>query len=98
MIHDLNGSAPAVREHRFLPLYIGWTSDLGIKPDATFVDWRAEGAGEVVPLLNSYWQRMAIYQGVLRYPELSRLLPQRPEAAVTAMLVTDRALFPQGQS
>lgn len=75
---------PAVRQHQFLPLYVGWVAALGLRPDGSFVRWDYETDREdVKPLRDAYWQRMAICQGVKKYPELSALLPERPSSAQT---------------
>ena len=75
---------PAVREHRFLPLYLGWVAALGIRPDGSFVYFEYESAPKPVRSLEeSFWQRMAIFQGARKYPELRALLPERPTTAAT---------------
>jgi hypothetical protein len=74
----------AVRKNTFLPLYVGWIAVLGIRPDGSFVRWDCEGDNDTVrPLASSYWQRMAICQGVKKYPELRALLTERPPSAQT---------------
>ncbi len=73
-----------VRAHRFLPLYVGWSSTLGLQPDGSFVRWDQEAATPgLKPLSSRYWRRMAISQGVKHYPELASLIPLRPAEAVT---------------
>ena len=55
---------------------------LGIRPDGSFVRWQCEDdPGVVKPLSDPFWERMAICQGVKRYPELASLLPERPSEA-----------------
>src|SRR5689334_16662837 len=72
----------AVRKHAFLPLYLGWVSALGIRPDGAFVRWDHEENPEIVTaLLDPYWRRMAVCQGARKYPELGALIPQRPATA-----------------
>lgn len=74
----------AVREHRFLPLYAGWLSALGLGPDGSFVRWDQEDdPRRVKKLSNAYLQRLAICQGARKYPELAVLIPQRPASAET---------------
>src|SRR5262249_31322959 len=72
----------AVRKHRFLPLYLGWVAALGIRADATLVRWDYEADSDAVRALEDpYWQRMALCQGAKKYPDLSALIPPRPESA-----------------
>lgn len=74
----------AVRTYHFLPLYLGWLSTLGIRPDGTWVRWDHEDdPTSIKPLSNAYLQRMALCQGRRKYAELSVLLPPRPESAHT---------------
>jgi hypothetical protein len=73
-----------VREHDFLPLYLGWVAALGIRPDQSFVRWDYEITPERVgPLLEPFLQRLAICEGARKYPELGALLPERPAMALT---------------
>jgi len=73
-----------VNEHNFLPLYIGWVSTFGIRPDGSFIRMDEDGPSKnIQPLQDSFWQRMAICQGVKKYPELESLLPVKPAEAVT---------------
>ena len=74
---------PSVREHGFLPLYLGWVAVLGIRPDGSFVYLGYEPAPKPARLLEQpFWQRVAIHQGAKKYPELRALLPERPVNAV----------------
>ena len=74
----------AVREHEFLPLYVGWLSTLGIRPNGSWVRWDHEDdPTPIKPLANLFLQRMALCEGTKKYPELSVLLPPRPESAHT---------------
>lgn len=74
---------PAVAEHRFLPLYIGWTAVLGIDPDGVLVRWEIETDRPTHSvLINPYWQRVALCEGARVIPELRGLLPGRPMEAV----------------
>jgi hypothetical protein len=82
----LHSLEPAVREHGFLPLYIGWLATLGIRPDGSFVWW--DDSNEIKhpclkPLVSGYYQRLAICDGARKYPELRALLPDRPADAQT---------------
>jgi hypothetical protein len=80
----LESLTQAVREHEFLPLYLGWIAALGIRPDGSFVYFEYEPVPKPVrPLEESFWQRMAILQGAKEYPELRALLPERPAIATT---------------
>jgi len=73
----------SVERHKFLPTYIGFVSVLGVRPDGGFVRWDNESASNVVrPITNAFLERMAAFQGALRYPQLSSLLPERPGAAM----------------
>jgi hypothetical protein len=75
---------PAVREHGFLPLYVGWVATLGIRPDGSFVKYDTEtDPEELSPLSAGFWQRVALCEGVKKYPELLPLLPERPPTAIT---------------
>lgn len=75
---------PAVRRWMFLPLYLGWVSTLGIRPDGTLVSWDHDDDPENLKLLVAdRWQRLALCQGAQQYPELRALLPARPAHAVT---------------
>jgi hypothetical protein len=74
----------AAREHTFLPLYVGWLSTLGIRPDGSWVRWDHEDdPTSIKPLSNLFLQRMALCEGRKKFPELGVLLPQRPASAHT---------------
>jgi hypothetical protein len=73
-----------VRQHGFLPLYLGWLEVTGIRPDGTFVRWPSEEAPDVIlDLVEPYWQRMALVEGSKRYSGFDVLLPTRPHGAVS---------------
>jgi hypothetical protein len=75
---------PAVRRWNFLPLYCGWLSILGIRPDLSFVRWDIEDDPDVIKRLpEAFLQRLALCQGAKKYPELRALIPARPPDAVT---------------
>lgn len=69
-------------QHKFLPLYVGWFSIIGIQADSVFVRFD-DDYDRISPLRNGVWQRMAICQGIIRYPVLSFLRPKRPWFALT---------------
>lgn len=84
---------PAVRRFGFLPLYLGWFTALGIRADGSFVRWDHEDDPDVwrdppviAPLPEEFLQRLALWQGAKRYPELRALQPARPPHAVTCAL------------
>ena len=74
---------PAVAEHGFLPLYVGWLSVLGVRPDGSFIRWDHESNPTRVSPITGPLRRIAIAQGSKRYPELNELWPERPASAVT---------------
>lgn len=93
---------PAVREHGFLPLYLGWVATLGLRPDGSFVRWNHEADhASVEPLRDGYWKRMAICQGAKKYPELAALLPERPASrrpAAYAAALANQAVHPRSSA
>ena len=72
-----------VAQFAALPLYLGWTETIGIRPDGDVVCWSTEGnyAG-VRPVEDRTWALSALVVGARRYPELAALLPKRPPGAV----------------
>jgi hypothetical protein len=78
----LRWAAPSVAEFGALPLYLGWTETLGIRPDGAVVRWSTEGeyAG-VRPVADRTWLLTALVEGARRYPELVALLPERTPGA-----------------
>jgi hypothetical protein len=64
-----------------LPVEIGWTASVALCPDGTFLLRDDEETGAVTELVDPYWARIALCNGVKRYPELAPLLPSRPAAA-----------------
>jgi hypothetical protein len=75
-----------VREHGFLPLYIGWLAVLGVRPDGSFVRYgTVDGTepGVLRSLRDGFYQRLAVCEGAKRYAELRALLPSQPTTAVT---------------
>lgn len=81
---NLRWQIPYVREHRALPLYLGWTETIGICCDGTLTSWSTEeewtGSRE---LDDPMWVKVALVTGSKRYPELRRLIPARPDGART---------------
>jgi hypothetical protein len=76
-----------VRQHKFLPLYLGWFSTIGLLSDCSFVRWDQEEEPPILRTLsNAFLQRMALCQGIEHYPQLVALLPTRPDEAVTCSL------------
>jgi hypothetical protein len=81
---ELQWQAPYVEEHDALPLYLGWTETLAIRPDGTLVCWSTEGewsgAREVDdPILVN----LALVEGAAHYPRLRPLIPTKPASATT---------------
>jgi hypothetical protein len=75
---------PFVREHQALPLYVAWTETTGIRADGTLIRWVTEdGWGDGRELGVIPWVNLALVQGAKRYPELRRLIPDRPKEART---------------
>lgn len=74
---------PNVAEFNALPLYLGWTETLGIRPDGEIIRWSTEGdyAG-ILPVEERSWLLIALVAGADRYPELGQLLPVRGPDAV----------------
>ena len=73
---------PPVRAYGFLPLYLGWLSAIGVRPDGSFVQWDHDvDHATVKPLHDSYWEHMAPCEGAKKHPELAVLIPTRPVEA-----------------
>ena len=75
--------SPYVADFGALPLYLGWTETIGIRVDGELVSWSTEGeyAG-VRSIEDRLWVLSALVVGMERYPELRRLLPERPTGAI----------------
>ena len=74
----------AVRRFGFLPLYLGWVSTLGIRPDGSMVRWDHEDDPEVIKELDdSFWSRTALALGARKFPELAQLVPNKPPDGLT---------------
>lgn len=73
-----------MRRFGFLPLYLGWTSVLGIRPDTSLVVWDHEDDREAVrELMDPFLSRMALVAGAKKYPEPHTLIPERPTDSMT---------------
>jgi hypothetical protein len=76
-------ASPFVADFGALPLYLGWTETIGIRPDGEIVRWSTESEYlGVRPVQDSKWVLSALVTGAERYPELQALLPDRPPGAV----------------
>ena len=71
-----------VRRHDALPLYLGWTETLGIRPDGALVRWTTEDWSGATDFDETTWRNIALVSGARRYPELARLIPSRPSDAI----------------
>lgn len=70
---------PFVREHVALPLYLGWTETIAIRPNGDLVTWSTEGEWSGIrPVRDFSWAACAVVRGAERYPELRTLIPVRP--------------------
>jgi hypothetical protein len=75
--------SPFVAEFAALPLYLGWTETIGLRPDGEMVSWSTEGDySGTRPVEDRLWVLSALVAGVERYSELRALLPERPAAAI----------------
>jgi hypothetical protein len=72
---------PIVELHKFLPLYLGWFSVLGITCEGRFARWDIDDPKFSI-VTNAYLQRLAIFSGIKAYPELKSLIPARPYEAI----------------
>lgn len=91
----LEWTKATVRKHSFLPLYLGWSAALGIRPDGSLVRWDHEDDPELVKLLTDpALQRTALCQGAKKYPELGVLVPQRPPSARDCRACSGAGEFP----
>lgn len=79
---QLRWQAHYVAEFRALPLYIGWTETIGLRPDGEIVRWSTEGEYTGVrPVEDPVWVRAGLVEGSKRYPGLRSLIPaRRPDA------------------
>ena len=66
-----------------LPLYLGWTETIGIRPDGEVISWSTESEFAGVRSVEEWtWVLSALVAGSDRYPELRRLLPEQGPGAV----------------
>jgi hypothetical protein len=80
---QLRWESPFVAAFNALPLYLGWTETIGIRPDGEFVQWSTEGDySGVEPVEDRIWVLSALVEGARQYPQLQALLPERPSSAV----------------
>jgi hypothetical protein len=61
-----------------LPIYIDWTAVLAITPDGSLFEWSTEHPNPNLIEPEPRWARLALAQGLKRYPELLPLRPSRP--------------------
>ncbi len=80
---ELRWLASYVATFDALPLYLGWTETIGIRPSGEIVRWSTEGdyAG-TRPVDDWSWVLTALVKGADRYPELRPLLPVRGTDAI----------------
>jgi hypothetical protein len=76
--------SPYVARFSALPLYVGWTETIGLRPDGQVIRWRTEGEYDgVLPVEeHNNWLLAALVAGTKKYPELQTLLPVRGPDAV----------------
>jgi len=75
--------SPFVANFAALPLYVGWTETIGIRPSGEMVRWSTEGDYQGVKAVNdSKWVLSALVAGAERHSELLALLPRRPPGAL----------------
>jgi hypothetical protein len=71
-----------VRAYGALPLYVGWTESLGLRPDGELVRWSTDGEYEgVKPIESPVDCALAFLFGAERYAPLRMLTPPRPTEA-----------------
>jgi hypothetical protein len=76
-------ASPFVADFGALPLYLGWTETIGIRPDGEIVRWSTEGEYTGIQLVeDSRLVLSALVTGAEKYPKLRALLPDRPPGAV----------------
>ena len=75
--------SPFVHKFDALPLYIGWTECVGIRPDGAIVSWSIEGEYEGAPEVEyQLLVRIALVSGAKRYSFLQPFIPERPPYAL----------------
>ena len=91
---ELSWQVSYVREHRALPLYVGWTETAAIRSDGELVRWSTEDwPGSFEP--SDTWEKVALVKGAERYPVLRRLIPARPADARDCEMCKGTGRFPQ---
>jgi hypothetical protein len=80
---DWNWQSDFVKQFAALPLFLGWTETLGIRPDGSLIRWSTEGeyAG-VRPIDRQVDVNLALIHGSRRHPKLARLVPRPPPDAI----------------
>lgn len=75
---------PSIKEHRYLPLYVGWIAVIGLRADGSFVRVNADGRDPSPPIdeRDPFWTRMALFRFVRDQPQFAALVPVRPNNAV----------------
>jgi hypothetical protein len=72
-----------VEQFEALPLFLGWTETLGIRPDGSLVRWSTEGEySGVRPVDRRVDVNLALIYGSRRHPKLVRLIPRPPSDAI----------------
>jgi hypothetical protein len=64
-----------------LPLYMGWTATIGLRPDGSIVEWNTDEPDLALRAPDDKWAMIALTEGVRTYPDLAPLLPRRPSDA-----------------
>ena len=72
-----------VQQFGALPLFLGWSETLGIRPDGALVRWSTEGEySGVRPVDSQVDVNLALIHGARRHPKLIKLVPQPPSEAI----------------
>jgi hypothetical protein len=72
---------PTAERAGALPLYIGWLTTIGLRPDGSLVEWNTDDPDMNLRDPDETWGTVALVEGVRKYPELRPLLPVRPDTA-----------------
>lgn len=67
--------------HTVLPLFVDWTGFWGISPDGSILLVDTEDGAPPTLENDARVQRMALFRGAEKYPEIQTLVPRRPESA-----------------
>jgi hypothetical protein len=85
-----------VRTHDALPLYLGWTETLGIRPDGSLVRWSTEQEYDGWKSIDRPGEcALALVRAAEQYPTLSNLVPPRPSDAEDCRSCAGFGCFPQ---